>query len=319
MPTTQKMITVTLMACALWGCSKTEARVLDVVTHEIEKCRASEDTFYEVKLHGDETYQVLTQTCHETISEVEMASEWRGLVTTGPVSWMAGEDSATRAFVLSNVEWPELDRALRMANNPEANAKSLAEAEKSFAAAQAEYPKSGWVRLARLDNLLKLREETRSGTEAPETLGEEATAVIEEIDAWAKESGDLEVAAEARLKAIAYYERYITRQEGALESLGSRTPWFEAAIEQAKKDGDTKTVEEYSKELEERLAREPAEREALEVRLHRLKELRCEQSTALSVSGVEDNALRETISAKLSAITCPVPARVAADAEGAAE
>jgi len=312
---TLKMITVPLMAYALWGCSNSEARVLNVVTHEIEKCRASEDTFYEVRMHGDETYDVLVEACREEISEVEMASEWRGMVTTGPVSWMAGEDSATRAFVLSSVEWPELDRAQRMANDPKAEATSLAEAEKSFAAAQEAYPKSGWVRLARLDNLIKLRETTRSGTESPETLGDEAAAVIEEIEAWANESGKGEVIAEARLKAIAYYESYIARQESALESLGSRNPWFEAAIEQAKKDGDTKTVTEYSAELAERIEREPAEREALEVRLQRLKELRCEQSTKLSVSGVEDNALRERVSGKLAAITCPVPARVSAEAE----
>ncbi|RAL24792.1 hypothetical protein DL240_00855 [Lujinxingia litoralis] len=310
-----KVITATLMACTLWGCSKTEDRVLNVVTHEIEKCRASTERFHEVKLHGDRSYQVLVEACHEPISEVEMANEWRGQVRTGPVVWMAGEDKALRAFVLNNVEWPDLDRALSMADDPKASHGTLSEAEASFAKAQQAFPKNGWVRLQRLENLIHLREKTRSGTEAPETLGEEAQAVLDEIAAWAGEAQKPEVLAGARMLALTYYEDYIRRQEGALEALGSRNPWIEAAIEQAIKDGDTKTVQEYQAELEERLEREPAEREALEVRLHKLKELRCEQASQLSVSGVEDNALREEVTQKKASITCPVPPRAEASAE----
>lgn len=281
-----------------------EDRIENVITREIEECRQAEGEFYTVTMADDSTYEVLAETCELEPSEVEMINDWRGIIRTGPVVWTAEEDEELGAVVLERVAWDDLDGALSSTNASHADVESYETAEEHFAEAQQQYGDSVWLRLERLDNLLKLRAERRQPDEQGDLLGEQLQSYVDETLQWADERDDRDTQAKVRLAVIDHFEDYIANRDDAIDRLGSRDDHMRSRAEAVEEQGDTEEAEEIRQDLQERIERRPERREEIEGRRENARRQACEFVDALSVDGVEDGQLRSRISSTLTGFDC---------------
>lgn len=299
-------------ALALSGCMKPEDKVKNVVMPLIEKCKASPERFFEVTLYDKSKRQVFQEACQQPAAEVELTSEWGARVMTGPVEWVAGLDKASGAWTLNEVSWEAFDRVKRMRDASELDAEAMEQVEKGLAKSQQELPSSAWLRLERMQNLLNMRQKTRTFQEArPISIGERGEAYMTELEAWSKQEKRPEVLVEARLKVIAHLQHYRGRQESAVESVGAQDEWLERSIQVSLKEGNKAAAEAAKKELEDKRSRAGQERELLLQRVAEAKRVICEEIGRIALEGVENAELKSQVDGARQAAACdaqPAPA-----------
>ena len=295
---------VVLVLSLAVGCTSVEDRIENVITHELEKCQQSEEEFHEVSTRQGTSFEVLSELCHLEASEVEMTNEWRGTIRTGPLVWMAEEDQEERAVMLRRVAWDELDRALSFANRSNRGAEDFESAERHFAAAEEQYADSQWVRVQRLENLLDFRADSISSDDEQSLVGDDAEAYVAEFIEWAQGRDDQEAAMQARMMVIDHVNGYISRQERAISTLGSRDGRLEAAAEHAEEGGDAESAREYREELKQRQEDRPEAKAQLEKRIVDARREGCEYVDALNVDGVDEEGLRTRISSTMRSFDC---------------
>lgn len=303
-------LAVAVATTSLIGCKNDQERINLVVTRAIDDCKTGTETFYELTLFDKSKRSVLRQVCDEPMGEIEMLSEWSAKVQTGPVTWIAGHDKATSAWVVTDVQWEDLDRARRLRLDTDATPDVYELAETSLAAAQKAYPDNGWIRMERLRNLLDLRNKTRAaGEEEPWSIGPAARAHLEELVAWAGENNQADLAAEARLLAYDQLRVYRNRQLSALDAIGSQDAWTEKAIEMAIKEGRADEARERRAELEESQANAEKEREIVNARIEATSRAICDELGKLSASGVSDADLRARVTSTIESTRCTAAAQ----------
>ncbi len=286
------------------GCSSTEDRIENVVTHELEQCKQSDEVFHTVRTRTGSSFEILSELCHLEPSEVEMTNEWRGTIRTGPLVWMAEDDEDERAVLLRRVAWDELERATSYSNRQNPDAEDLQKAEEHFATAQQQYGDSSWVRMQRLENLLNLRAETMSSDDDETVAGTDAEAYYDEVLQWADAGNDAETKARARLAIVDHIGDYISRQQRSIETLGARDDRLKAAAEHAEDDGDSEAAEEYRQELKKRQEARPEVRETLQKRIDRATREACGYTGGLNVDDISEDALRTRITSTLRDYEC---------------
>lgn len=286
----------------LAGCSSMEDRIENVVEHELDECKQADERFHEVTTHGGESYEVLAELCHLEPSDVEMHTDWRGSIKTGPLMWTAEEDQDDSTVYLNRVAWDELDRARSAAGSDDPEV--LEEAEEHFAEAQSQYGDSGWLRLQRLDNLLDLRAERRSDEVGGSLVGDDVDELLAELIDWADSEDEPETAVRARLQVLNHLDDYIGGQESSIDAFGAQDNRLEAAIEHADEAGDTEEMEQYEEELQERRERRPEARAELEERIRDARTEGCDHIDELEVGDVDDDQLADRVEATVDDFDC---------------
>ncbi len=289
-----------LVAMMAVGCSSMEDRITNVVTHELEQCREAEEDFYTVSASGGE-YDILVEACKAELGEVEMDTDYRGVVSSGPLLWTAREDG--QSIVIKRVGWYALDRALEFADRSDPDEDQLQQAEEYFARAQDEYADSLWVRQRRLENLVELRgEEISADTE--DVVGDALRDYLDEFVAWTEEQEDTEAAAQARLTVVSHLQDYIGNQERSIERLGSGDERMRAAAQHAEDDGDLEEAREIRADLEQRIDERPEREELLQGRITNAERQKCDITDGLYVDGVDDGVMREQITSLVGDRDC---------------
>ena len=318
----QKVATGCVLAAIIGsslGCSSLEDRIENVVHHELEECKATDDLFHTVRTRTGGSFEILAELCHLEPSEVEMTNEWRGTIRTGPLIWMAEEDQEERAVMLRRVAWDTLDRALSHAGRENPSTEDFEEAERLFAQAQEQYGDSAWVRLERLDNLLRWRGDEMSTDDEESLVGEAAESYLEELIQWAQAAEDAETIAAARLAVVDHVEGYVSAQQRSIDTLGARDDRIAAAADHAEEEGDMEAAQEYRRELEERQEARPEVRAQLEERIELARREACGYVDAMHVDGVTDDALRQRTSSTMRNFDCDFSAEENEDDENGEE
>ncbi len=299
------MATTGILSLALvMGCSSMEDRIENVIQHELEQCKLSSETFYEASVAGGGDNEILAELCHLEPSEVEMDTDWRGRIRTGPAVWTAEENQDTATVQLTRVAWDRLDRAMSRASSDDVE--RLEEAEEHFQQAQEQYGDSAFVRQQRLENLLNIRAEKMSHDDDESLVGEAAEAYLAEVVSWAEDRDDREAVAQARMAVVSHIRDYLRSQERAVDRMEStdRDDRLRAAAEAAEDDGDTEAAEEYMDELERREEERPERIEQLEARIERATREICEYTEILNVDGIDDDTLRSQVTSAMGDYDC---------------
>jgi hypothetical protein len=292
------------MAFVAVGCTPPLEKVNKVMSASVEQCKKSPGPFAEVTLGmSGEKATVLRAACDLPITDVALVDEIHAVGKTGPYSWRIKLEDGSEVWKLMGVDWEELERAKSVREAKEPTTESLVQTETSLAAAQVAVPESKWIQLERLDNLLTLRARQRKAEEEP-GIGDAAKAVLDETVAWGKEKDKQDVVADAQLRVIRSLKRYRGQQADAIDGLGQQDDWLIKAIDLAKKDKIKEDVDKYTKELEERVAKRPAEEARLKERVAALDKLLCEQIAQLNMGAIKDEELRKSAQAAQSSTKC---------------
>lgn len=282
------------------GCSSMEDRIENVVSHELEQCQNSEDDFYTVNaLDGD--YDILTDACESELGEVEMDTDYRGTVESGPLVWTAREEG--QAVTVTRVGWYALDRALELADRSDPEIEQLEEAAELFARAQDELEDSVWVRQRRLKNLVELQAATMDAGDE-DVAGEAVREYLDEFTGWAESNDEPEAAARARLTVISHLTDHIETQQESIERFGAGDERLRAAAQHAEDDGDMEEAREIRADLEQRIEERPERKAILEDRIEHAQRQKCVLTEDLHVEGVEDSAMRTQISSLVGDRDC---------------
>lgn len=298
----------------LVGCTPDEEKVKRVVENAIQQCKEAEGDFAEVEVVGG-TDAVLKDTCDAPIGDVELKDEFHASAKVGPYVYLVGIDSETGVWVLTQVDWEALNEARRhlAGDDPPKDARERAEA--ALAKAQQELPESAWIRKARFENLLELRETERGKSDDPVALGDAAQGALDESIAWARENSRPEVAAELRVLVVDYYTDYASKLEMAFDNIGSGDEHLEALINQARKDGNKEDEEKYRATLEESLAGRDAEIATMTERIATSRKRACEFAAQLDPAGL-DGALRDQVVAVKENTSCSPSVQAEPNAAG---
>ncbi len=290
------------------GCQQPKKKAKKLFTQTLEDCRTTDSTFYEAELMtGDETTDVLTETCQEEMSEITLDDgNHSAEMTVGPYTWQAGVNEATGIWVLKNITWEPLSLARTRLDAEDPSDNDLSRAIDLLGDAQNEYGKSGWVRVKRLEAMLDLRASTRSDDSESKgyKLGDQAGDYYEETLAWAESNSSPKTAARARLAVTDYIRDYIDQTRRAKQSLGSQDEHLEKTIEQAEDDGDDEEAEKYRKELESLKEERPDKRERYDELMQQARKELCGYLDELSADGIDGEELTDRIDAANEGIDC---------------
>lgn len=296
-----------VMACVgLIGCTSNEEKILKVIQPQIEACKASQDDFAEVET-VDGKVQILTDACRMPLEGPVLVDEFHARANTGPYFWIVNLSKEHSIWTLNEVVYDPVHVAKREMEAKGATDESLAKADSMFAEAEKAMPENEWIRVSRVNNALRLRGMVRGkDTANPGGLGD-AQPIVDQNLEWAKDKP--EAHAKILLAVIEHYGDYYGRLESSAENLGSRDDWYRASIEQAQKDGDKETVQEYTAELEKQIAERPAERQKLVDRMGQIFDSRCKYIGQLKADGIEDSSLKERVSNLSANAKCTPDAR----------
>lgn len=288
-----------LTSTFLFACTEApEVKARNLMTRSLEECKKMEGEFITMTLNvGDD--RVLKSTCESPITELTMKEGDMADVKVGPYVWSMGLHEVSGVWVLANIEWENLEKAIRMTKG-EAKTDSRKKGVLMWEDVQKELPTSSWIREQRFDNLLTLRKQTRGKSENPTELGS-VTPAFAELVGWAKKN-DPDLAAATQLKVVNYFKDQGDKLEMALEGIGSQDGHFESSIRQAKKDKDTKTFEKYTKKLAESRAGRDAEIALVNKRITTVRKHACDISKQISTADVKNTDLKTTIASSLSGV-----------------
>lgn len=296
-----------LLVSASAGCANHEEKATVAINEAVQSCRdaSADQAFYGVERFDGGQDEILRVACLKDIANFEIENNLTASATTGPVVWNAQRSMETDAWSVKGVAWPDLERARRALNENDPTQEQLTYANTHLESAQKDVPESAWIRLTRLDTLLKLRTKTRKAdTPNPTTIGDEAQKQFDETVAWAKTNDDLDTQVAAQYMVVEHLEKYMNRVEMILESDGSGDDWLIKSAEVAEKEGRTEEAEKYRQELEDTQTKRAEDQEIYGKRKVELHAALCAHVAELSPSGVTDAALAKRVSAKKSAIDC---------------
>lgn len=296
----------------LGGCQKSKKKqATEVIENAVKPCRTSDDTFYEVTLFNGDEKEVLQSTCSEEIGEVEMEDEFGGTAEVGPYTWKAGLQEGTGTWDLQDVTWRALDRARRTLDGNDLSADGYKRAADHLATAIEDYPSSEWLRMRHLEVLLKHRTAARdiskkSGVELGELLSKQLDSLVE----WARDNEKPNLAARARFQVVSYYKslaQEAERRRSNVPDADEETVEVEklkGAIEASKKQGNDEEVEEYKQELERLRKERPKKKKHFADMVKRANTKRCAHLAKLSLSGIDDDDLRDDIDSAKRTTDC---------------
>lgn len=297
------MLALTIAAAS--GCSDKKKKAAKVINEAVEECRASDETFHEVKLlKGAETQEVLTATCEEELGEVKMVDEFSAETELGPYLWRAGLDQETGIWTMQSVDWETLSQARKRLGREGLDENVLKHAEKQLAKAQQQYPESSWIRLERLDIRLRLRTRNRDLEQSGLELGDEVTEHLEETLQWARDSKNREAELKAQLRIVDYYLDFLDQVASAREAMGSQDVQLKRSAELAEEEGNTEAAEEYRTQLEKLKEERPEKKERFDELTAETESLLCERIPKLSPEGIEDSALNAKIEETKNRVDC---------------
>ncbi len=293
------MLGFVILSCALsLGCETPEEKARNLIERSLKDCKKMEGEFVTIKLNVGED-RILKSTCDNPITSLKMKEGDMADVMVGPYLWSAGLHEVSGVWVVANIEWEDLDKAIRMTKD-DAKIESRTKGIPMWESVQKTLPTSPWIREQRFDNVLALRKKTRGKSKNPTELGP-AKAVFDELVNWAKKDHP-DLAAQTQLKVVNYFKDQGDKLEMALEGIGSQDGHFEASIRQAEKDGDKKTIEKYTKKLEESRAGRDAEIALVNQRISIVRKHACDISKQISPSSVTNPDLKKTLASSLSGI-----------------
>jgi hypothetical protein len=304
------------------GCTSHKEKAQKVIREAVELCKKAEPDgpFYELELFDGNTDEILHLACNKKIEKFEIEDNLLAWAYTGPVRWNAQLAKETGVWTLSGVEWSDLKRARRALDADDPSEQQLTYAIDHLKDAQAAVPESSWIRLRRLEALLKLRMDTRSqDTPKPATIGPKAQTQFDETLAWAKKKSNLSAQVEARYLVVEHLRDYLGRVEMILSSDGTSDEWLIKSIEQAEKEGKPEKAEAYRKELElTRKKREKAQK-IFSAREVKVRDALCQHVGKLSPAGLDDDELQKRVIATKEAVDCMkrAPKKPASVAEAA--
>ncbi len=288
-----------LSLTSLFSCTEPpEVKARNLMMRSLEECKKMDGEFVTIKLNVGED-RVLKSTCDNPIGEIKMKEGDMADVKVGPYIWSIGLHEVSGVWVLSNIEWENLEKAIRMTKG-EAKIDSRQKGVLMWDGVQKELPTSSWIREQNFHNALTLRKQTRGKTENPTELGF-AKPLFEDLVGWAKKN-DPDLAAATQLKVMNYFQDQGNKLEMALEGIGSQDGHFESSIRQAKKDGDTKTVEKYTKILADSRAGRDAEIALVNDRISVVRKHACEISKQISTGDIKNADLKTTIASSTSGV-----------------
>lgn len=289
------------------GCINHEEKARKVISQAVQACRdaPADGPFYAVKSIDKSQDEILRIVCSQEIEKFEIKNNLVASAYTGPARWDANLEAESKTWVLGGVEWSDLDRARRALEDSDPSEEQLGYAIQHLSAAQQDVPASEWIRMTKLESLLRLRAKTRgTDKEHPETIGPDAQTYYEQTLAWADESQNLNARVQAQYLVASHLRDYLRRVDMILDVDPSSDEWLVKSAEQARQEGDKAKADEYLKELEETRARREESQEIFSKRRVAVREGLCEQLAKLSPAGVTDDALQQRVSAIKSSTDC---------------
>ncbi|MFB6265094.1 MAG: hypothetical protein ABEL76_15955 [Bradymonadaceae bacterium] len=282
------------------GCTDKRKRVKRVLNEKLKECRHADGTFAELELFGDTKRTVLRSTCKEKMGKIEMPDPFSARTTVGPYTWKAGLYEPKDLWVVKNITWKPFDTARRYLNIEDVGAEKLQRAAEKFGQAQKDYPKSSWIRLRRLEALLRAqRADMGSASASSFKLEDAAKKQYRQTVEWAKQKGDADTRVRARLMVVDHYRAYEQFYRDAKNALGSKDAWLKNSIEEAEKNDRPKRAEKYRKQLEKRRKKRPKKRKQYNAKIEAITSATCETLRALDPVGIEDKDLENrALSAK---------------------
>lgn len=300
------ILCVGALALSVSACTPPEEKIKRVFERGIEDCKKAKGEWAKITYLKDSHTMVLKEACNTfELGKVEMSN--KGLVGSakmGPYEWTAGEDDALDIWVLTNVEWVELERVRRARANEDATKEDLQKSVADFDAALKGMPDSWWIRRERLANALDLRAKSRKGGDPDVTIGPVAQAVFDDSLTWAKSKNNPSYVAGMQLQVLAHLKKYDNKLEIAQDSMGSGDDVLEKLIAEAQKTKNKVDEQKYTKELEERQAQRSKDEVFLDKKRKDLKALICTELSKVSATGVTDEAVSKEIVAAKAATKC---------------
>ena len=293
---TLSLLVVLIPCLALAACTPPEEKAARAINAGIKACKEAKGEFATVEFLKDSKERVLRSACDLPLGPITIKDTLYATASQGPYTWRSGQSEESGVWILTGVDWPLLAQARRIVEDKEATPDSLELAEKTLGEAQALLPNDPWIRQARMENhLRRLAVARRKNRDASAVLSADVVAYLDDMQKWAVEQKRPDMAARARLGVIDYYNKYKNITDAGLESMGSQDGHLERLIEEAVKTKDKPAQERYQKELDDRVAKRPALKKALEDRLAVIKTETCKQVAALSGAGIEDADLQARI------------------------
>jgi len=288
------------------GCKSPKQKATEVIEGALETCREADDDFHRVELMaGSDSTEVLAETCHEQMGEVQVEKGHSADVEVGPYTWRAGIDETNGIWVLKGVSWETLDQARNRLSRQDPGENEIERALDLLTKAQETYPKSGWIRLERLDALLRLRKKTRSlKSEDGYKLGDRVSTHLEETIDWAQSDGDRSTEVRARLQVIDFLRSFTRQIQDAKSALGSQDEYYEKSVQVAKEKGNEKEAEKYKKELEELREKRPDKRNLYDKLVKKARIEMCGHLSHLKTDGIEDGELKDRATSTKDRIDC---------------
>lgn len=295
-----------LLTCASFmACTPPQEKAARAINAAIEECKKSKGDFATIEFLTDSKERVLRSACDLPLSKITIRDTLYATATQGPYTWRSGQSEESGIWVLSGVDWPLIAQARRIVEEKEPTPDSLVLVEKILGEAQTLLPKDPWIRQSRMENhLRRLEVKRRKDRNASAVLSPEVVAYLNDMQKWAVEQKRPDMAAKARLGVLAYYAKYKNITDSGLESSGSQDGHLQRLIDEAIKTKDKASKERYQKELDERIAKRPAQRKALEDRLVVIKAETCKQISAMSTTGIDDAKLQARITSVKSNSGC---------------
>ncbi len=291
------------------GCKSDTDKVHDVAQGGVERCLAGTGPFVEISFFDKTKSNLLREACEQPLGEVTMVNRIQGKIMSGPIEWRVDKSGDGGAWILIAATWENLARAQNFRRDRDATADEFQRAEESLAAAQAELPSSGWVRIERLRNLLDLRTKTLVASDPePTHVGDSARKHYAETLAWAKEAGKADADAEARVMVVEHLRKYRNRQLSALDAIGSQDEWLEKSISEAIKEGNKEDAAKITAELAERRENAVKDRVTVQERIDTTLGNICAELVGLTADGVTSPELLAQITAAKSATSCEAKA-----------
>lgn len=289
---------------AATACTPPQEKIKRVFEAEIAKCKKAKGEWAEVTFLKTSKTMVLKEACSLELGKVEMPDQFHGHAMMGPYTWASGEDDELDVWVLTNVEWLELERARRVQAEKDPTKDTLQKAIADFDAAVKGMPNSWWIQRHRLENVLKLRAKTRKGNDPDVSIGPVAQKVFDETLTWAKAQNNPSYVAGTQLRVIDHLRAYANKLDIAMESMGSGDDVLERLIAEAKKTKNKVDEANYTKELEERRAQRVKDQEFLTKKSASLKTLLCAEIAKVSATGISDEEVSKKVVATKAAVKC---------------
>ncbi len=295
-----------LCSSASIGCTPDEEKITRMIQEHLDRCKKEqEETFAKIRIMG-ETEPMLVEACSEPVTEIVVDSGIAATAKTGPYTWTISMKEDSGVWSATEVAWNDLHNALTILEDGESDEAVLADGAKKLAAAQEAYPSSAYVRLKRMEMLLKLRKVLRSkaGQDDPNGIGKQAQDYYQELLTWSETAKKPEVGAQARTQVITYLRGLDGFLDMSIDTLGSRDDVLETSIKEALKEKDEKSAEAYRKELEDSQAKRPEQLAALEARKAEVKGRLCKEVAALDPQLIKDAKLKESAVSLKGSVNC---------------